>query len=251
MGNNSILILLIVFIVSTLLVVAFKLTNNWHGFSLKFMYCRRRTERTDHNNAIGHMIAPSFICIVLCGFCLCSSSWAWFTASLTSGTTRIQAATYSVVVMAKQGETIIPTTTENSGIIKITLETAKSYNITLTPTGTAKSGFCKVSFENMDYYSEQLTAGSISFVVHASENSTLIITPQWGTCAIIGENNMIKTGTEIGKIKMAPISPMVESKTYVITEETPKINEAIDIPVESEPKELTQPTNTSPIIMSN
>ncbi|MEG1085982.1 MAG: hypothetical protein RSD88_06625 [Anaerovoracaceae bacterium] len=234
MGNNNstviLLILLIVLIVSALLVVVFKLANNKKFLYRRLFYRGKRAERTNHNDTIGHILAPSILGIALCTFCLCGTSWAWFTVTLTSGTAKIQTATYTVQVMAKQGETAISGNTENSGITKFTLEAGKSYNIKLTPTGTATSGFCKVTFENVDYYTEQLATGFISFVAHASQNSILIITPEWGICAVADKSNTIKAGTEIGQIRTPPNSPTVESEAPVITEETPPVTEPGDAP---------------------
>ncbi|MEG0228699.1 MAG: hypothetical protein RR869_10505 [Lachnospiraceae bacterium] len=229
-NNNSTVILLIVLIVSALLVVVFKLANNKKLLYRRLFYRGKRAEGTKHNDTIGHILAPSILGIALCIFCLCGTSWAWLTATSTSGTAKIQTATYTVSVTAKQGETVISGSTENSGITKFTLEAGKSYNITLTPTGTATSGFCKVTFENVDYYTEQLATGFMSFVVHASQNSILTITPEWGTCAVAGESNTIKAGTEIGQIMAPPNSPTVESEAPVAAEGTPPASESVDAP---------------------
>lgn len=149
-------------------------------------------------DGIFHILAPSAIGACICAVCLCGVSWAWFTASTSAGTSKIQTATYTVSVTAMQGTTEIPTTTAANSITEFTIESGKKYIITIKPTGTSSSGYCKVSFEGQNYYTGQLVNGCISFTAYASSDGTMTVTPQWGTCTAKVENNMIKDCTQIG-----------------------------------------------------
>ena len=44
-----------------------------------------------------HILAPSMLAICVCAICLCGASWAWFTASTSTGTTAIQSSSYKLV----------------------------------------------------------------------------------------------------------------------------------------------------------
>ena len=136
-----------------------------------------------------HILAPSVIGICICAICLCGASWAWFTASIGSSTTKIQTATYSVEVIdieavAGTGEADVRVTSVDNGISEITLESGRTYTVTLQAGGTAENGFCTVKFEGTDYYTKQLAPGvTLTFTVNASKDSIMTITPKWGTCA--------------------------------------------------------------------
>ena len=137
-------------------------------------------KKTEHCDRLPHILAPSVIGILLCAVCLCGASWAWFTASTSTGTANIQSATYTVSVTAKQAEIDISTTAEN-GITTVRFSAAGTYTVTLTPNGTAKTGYCKLTFDGTDYYTPQLITESFTFTVNASANTALTVTPQWGT----------------------------------------------------------------------
>ena len=44
-----------------------------------------------------HILAPSMLAICICAICLCGVSWAWFTASTSTGTTQIQSSSYKLL----------------------------------------------------------------------------------------------------------------------------------------------------------
>ena len=144
------------------------------------IFFHRAKHAGKRSDGIGHILAPSVIGILLCAVCLCGASWAWFTATTSAGTVKIQSATYTVSVTAKQGETDISTTAEN-GITTVTFSAAGTYTVTLTPIGTAKTGYCKITFDGTDYYTPQLIGESFTFTVNAAANTALTVTPQWGT----------------------------------------------------------------------
>ena len=144
------------------------------------IFFHRAKHAKKRSDGIGHILAPSVIGILLCAVCLCGASWAWFTATTSAGTVKIQSATYTVSVTAKQGETDISPTAEN-GITTVTFPATGIYTVTLTPTGTAKTGYCKITFDGTDYYTPQLITESFTFTVNAAANTALTVTPQWGT----------------------------------------------------------------------
>lgn len=139
---------------------------------------RRRKRGQPHGDGLARILAPSVLAICVCTLCLCGTTWAWFTATTSSGTTVIQAASYSVNVSAENKSVKI---TPESGTTTVTFTAAGEYTITLTPTGTAQNGYCKISYADADYYTEQFTSAVFRFTVNADENSELTVTPQWGS----------------------------------------------------------------------
>ncbi len=161
----------------------------------------KEEERVD---ILPHILAPSLVGLCLCMVCLCGISWAWFTSNSSTGTAKIQSATYTVSVTAKQGETVIEPTVEN-GITTVTFDTAGNYTVTITPTGTATTGYCSVQIGENTYYTEQITA-DFTFKVNAAAGTEITITPKWGSCAdtVRTEANKIISGGTVTVSNPAP-----------------------------------------------
>lgn len=169
-----------------------------------FFHRGKHAQDEIRSDGVIHILAPSIIGIFICAICLCGASWAWFTASTGSTTTKIQAATYSVEVTAEAEAADAPVTVASNGTSEITLESGRTYTVTLQATGTAENGFCIVNFEGIDYYTKQLAPGMrLTFTVNTSKDSTMTLTPQWGTCAAEPANK-IKGGESIGTVSETP-----------------------------------------------
>lgn len=142
-------------------------------------YRPKRIETKKQNDGLLHLLTISTVGLCACLICLCGVSWAWFTATTSTGTAVIRAATYAVGVSAGENESVGITT--ESGTTTVTFTAAGEYTITLTPSGTAQNGYCKISYADADYYTGQLTTGTLQFTVNADANSELTVTPQWGS----------------------------------------------------------------------
>lgn len=140
---------------------------------------RRRKRGQPHGDGLARILAPSVLAICVCTLCLCGTTWAWFTATASSGTAVIQAASYTVDVSADKNEKV--GITPESGTTTVTFTAAGEYTITLTPTGTAQNGYCKISYADAEYYTEQFTSAVFRFTVNADADSKLTVTPQWGS----------------------------------------------------------------------
>lgn len=154
---------------------------------------RRRKCGQPHGDGLARILAPSVLAICVCTLCLCGTTWAWFTATASSGTTVIQAATYTVDVSADENDKV--EITPESGTTTVTFTAAGEYTITLTPSGTAQNGYCKISYAEGDYYTGQLTTDKLHFTVNADADSKLTVTPQWGSYS--GDPNL-SSGDTIG-----------------------------------------------------
>lgn len=133
--------------------------------------------KKEFGGGLFRLLAPSVAGLLACVVCLCATSWAWFSASVTAAATTIRTASYTVEISVSPDATVTPV---NNGAFKIALA-AGDNTITLPPTGTATKGYCLVEYNETLYYTSQLTTGTLSFTVAAAAETTLTITPIWGT----------------------------------------------------------------------
>lgn len=125
------------------------------------------------------LLAPSVAGLLACVVCLCATSWAWFSASVTAAATTIRTASYTVEISVSPDATVTPV---NNGAFKIALA-AGDNTITLTPTGNATKGYCLVEYNGTTYCTDQLVNREepLQFTIHAAQDESLTITPTWGT----------------------------------------------------------------------
>lgn len=137
--------------------------------------------KKEFGDGLFRLLAPSVAGLLACVVCLCATSWAWFSASVTAAATTIRSASYTVSVTVQQGETPVEVT-EEAGVYSVKFLTDGEYTVTLAPTpeSTATTGYCLVKYDETTYYTGQLTTGSLSFTVTAAAETTLTITPTWG-----------------------------------------------------------------------
>ena len=211
------------------------------------LYHRPKHAEKKRSDGLSQLLAPSVIGACICAVCLCGASWAWFTASTSTGTAKIQAAAYTVSVSEQQEKAPI---TETAGVFTIKFPSSGEYTILLKPTGNATAGYCTVNFESKDYYTVQLPSGELSFTVYASEKDSLTVTPEWGTCAVAGEDNTIADGGKIGTkpVSSTPLDTKEISNDPANSETVPETTIPTTEQTQSEPEETaldTVPTETS------
>lgn len=140
--------------------------------------------KKEFGDGLFRLLAPSVAGLLACVVCLCATSWAWFSASVTAAATTIRTASYTVSVTVRQGENepVLVIASEN-GEFSIDLTTGETYTIKLTPTGNATTGYCLVKYNETTYCTDQLVNREepLQFTVHAAQDESLTITPIWGT----------------------------------------------------------------------
>ena len=143
------------------------------------VFFRRAKHATKEKRSDGlmHILAPSVISIFICAVCLCGVSWAWFTASTSTGTTQIQSSSY------KLSYQIGSNTAELAKSKTVTVPESGSCKITLSAGGTSgATGYCSVKIGDETYYTEQIFAnGTFTFTVKEAAGTQITLTPQWGT----------------------------------------------------------------------
>lgn len=146
-----------------------------------FFHRAKHATKEKRLDGLMHILAPSMLAICICAICLCGASWAWFTASTSTGTTQIQSSSYKLLYQV--GENATATELAEAGTA-YTLK-ADTTVITLKATGTAgATGYCSITVGSETYYTEQISVNDTSeftFTVNAAANTQIILTPKWGT----------------------------------------------------------------------
>ena len=140
------------------------------------------------------ILLPSVLSILLCMTLLCGMTWAWFASTQSTPAATIQAATYRIDVVAKNGETVL--TTGQDG--KYSLAKDVAYTVTLTASGNASKGYCKVTLpDNTVLRTAQIAPeNSLTFTLTLTSDGNVSFSPEWGTYSGTAE---ITSGCTISK----------------------------------------------------
>lgn len=140
------------------------------------------------------ILLPSVLSILLCMTLLCGMTWAWFTSTQSTPAATIQAATYHIDVVAKNGETVL--TTGQDG--KYSLAAGVAYTVKLKALGTALKGYCKVTLpDNTILRTAQIAPeNSLTFTLTLTSGGNVSFSPEWGTYSGTAE---ITSGCTISK----------------------------------------------------
>lgn len=199
-----------------------------------FFYRAKHAAKEKRSDGLMHILAPSMLAICICAICLCGASWAWFTASTSTGTTQIQSSSYKLSYQV--GEDTTATELAEAGTA-YTL-TSDTTVITLKATGTAgATGYCSIKIGDETYYTEQIRVNDTSeftFTVNAAAGTEITLTPKWGSCAVRDNANSIIKDGEI------PATGAQQSNTQ--TPDNTVINEPSTEPTPTTP---TAPTTQS------
>lgn len=154
-----------------------------------FFHRAKHATKEKRSDGLMHILAPSMLAICICAICLCGASWAWFTASTSTGTTQIQSSSYKLLYQV--GEDATATELAEAGTA-YTL-TSDTTVITLKANGTAgATGYCSITVGSETYYTEQIFVdGTFTFTVNAAAGTTITLTPKWGSCAVRDNANLI------------------------------------------------------------
>ena len=156
---------------------------------------RRRKRGQPHGDGLARILAPSVLAICVCTLCLCGTTWAWFTATASSGTAVLQSSSYK---LAYQTDTTAATDFTETAAVAVPADGQCS--ITLSATGTERAaGYCSVQVGDEVYYTEPIFVGgdSFSFTVTGDPGAEIQLTPKWGSCAVREEANTVKNGSVI------------------------------------------------------
>lgn len=144
-----------------------------------FFHRAKHAAKEKRSDGLMHILAPSMLAICICAICLCGASWAWFTASTSTGTTAIQSSSYKLLYQVDEDADA----TEFTEVKTVTVPESGSCKITLSAAGTTgATGYCSITVGSETYYTEQIFVdGTFSFTVNAVTGTEITLTPKWGT----------------------------------------------------------------------
>ncbi len=144
-----------------------------------FFHRAKHAIKEKRSDGLMHILAPSMLAFCICAICLCGVSWAWFTASTSTGTTAIQSSSYKLSYQIGSDTAELA---ETGTAYTLTSDTTV---ITLKATGTAGAkGYCSIKIGDETYCTEQIFVNDTSeftFTVSAAADTTITLTPKWGT----------------------------------------------------------------------
>ena len=148
-----------------------------------FFHRAKHATKEKRSDGLMHILAPSMLAICICAICLCGVSWAWFTASTSTGTAQIQSSSYKLLYQVNEDAT--PTELAETGTAYTLPAGTTSITITLSATGTAgATGYCSIKIGDETYYTEQIRVNDTSeftFTVKAAAGTQITLIPKWGT----------------------------------------------------------------------
>ena len=212
---------------------------------------RSKAERL-RSDTLRAMLLPPILCAALCLVCLCGLSWAWFTVSVSAGTSSVSGAQYHVAAQVMQGET--PVTMENGGYA---LTGNTEYTVTLNAEGTASTGFCIVTLTGET--TQTLTTAQIApgetlyFKLIPESDTTLTVAAHWG---VGSAETLLQDGDVIGELVTDPADEetLEDAVSPSETEEIPAPSESPAPSVEPSSEPVNDPTSeptTSPAASEN
>ena len=168
-----------------------------------FFHRAKHATKEKRSDGLMHILAPSMLAICICAICLCGASWAWFTASTSTGTTAIQSSSYKLSYQIGSDTAEL---TETGTAYTLTSDTTV---ITLKAIGTAgATGYCSIKVDGKTYYTEQIFVDdTFTFTVNATAGTQIILTSKWGTYshdATLHKGDII---TAIGSQQSDPQAP--------------------------------------------
>ena len=160
-------------------------------------YRPKRIETKKQSDGLLHLLALSAVGLCACLICLCGVSWAWFTATTSTGTTVIQSSSYKLAYQVDGAAA-----TDFTEKAEIPVPEGGQCSITLSATGTAgAAGYCSVQVgdETSYHYTKPILVGddasAFTFTVYAAKGTKIILTPKWGSYS--GDPNL-SSGSIIG-----------------------------------------------------
>lgn len=172
-------------------------------------YRPKRIETKKQSDGLLHLLALSAVGLCACLICLCGVSWAWFTATASSGTAVIQSSSYKLAYQVNGAAA-----TDFTEKAEITVPEGGQCSITLSATGTAgAAGYCSVQVgdETSYHYTKPIRVGddasAFTFTVYAAKGTKIILTPKWGSYSGNADLNSGDTiGNTTGNTQETPVN---------------------------------------------
>ena len=152
---------------------------------------QQNTTKKLTDKAFSRLIILAVSGILLSIFCLCSTTYAWFVASIPNTGNAIQTADECLLAVSVSRDGSELERIEDG----VALEAGVPYSVTLTLPSDSASGYCLVTAGGEVYYTAYLARHndpepkSVSFTVMVGSAQTIKFTPKWGIYA--GESDLV------------------------------------------------------------
>lgn len=190
-------------------------------------YRLKRIETKKQSDGLLHLLALSAVGLCACLICLCGVSWAWFTATASSGTAVIQSSSYKLAYQVDGAAA-----TDFTEKAEIPVPEGGQCSITLSATGTAgAAGYCSVQVgdETSYHYTKPILVGddasAFTFTVYAAKGTKIILTPKWGSYS--GDPNLSSggiIGNTTGNTQETPMNAASTTEPATTTTSAAPIN---------------------------
>ena len=133
------------------------------------------------DKAFSRLIITSFLGILVCIACLCSTTWAWFTGAAENDNNEIKTAETCLLTVTVTDSDVALSDIEGG----VVLEKNVTYTVTLSlPSGSA-SGYCLIKTDDRSYYTEYIArhegeTETRSFRLTVEESQTVAFVSRWG-----------------------------------------------------------------------
>lgn len=125
--------------------------------------------------------------LLLSMIALCSTTWAWFVADISSPANKIQSAFCDITVSVSNENS--PIEAQNG---RYFLEKGKSYKFKIAAAGTAESAYCILKINDTAYYTSQFPVLPVEreyvspedafwFTLEFTESTEIEVITRWGT----------------------------------------------------------------------
>lgn len=169
----------------------------------------KQNKNTDKltDKAFSRMMLTSVLGILVCLVCLCSATWAWFTADVSNNSNTIGTGQFDLEVEVSIGDVRLERSTDRTNVH--TFEKAGLYTVTLkmTEDTTVTKGYCIITVNGKTYKTASINnvdgTNPFKFTLDVKEDGmTVEFTSAWGipipeeVSVGIGETLTIGNSTE-------------------------------------------------------
>ena len=139
--------------------------------------------------ALSRLVLVSMLGMLILVLCLCSTTWAWFSADVSNGSNTLGSGKFALRFTVRDQDgaevTILPAADGSSSCV---LSKVGVYTVTLqiTEDTTVSKGYCMITTNECSYKTATVKQemGTFSFSLETRENDlTVLLTPAWGTPA--------------------------------------------------------------------
>jgi hypothetical protein len=144
------------------------------------MHELNKTKDKSIEKAFKQNLFISVVGIILCMIVLSSTTWAWFTADISSADNTIKSAYCDVAPSVECGGVPVES---RDGIYE--LLGGVQYDFTISASGTADSAYCILRIDGNDYYTVQIPTrepdNCITFSLQFTDATEVEVITRWGT----------------------------------------------------------------------